>query len=230
MSVLRLRLGSSSAAGARSLPGDYNRPQPVGGFAPAAYFPQTTQQSGADHIIAVSPSAGHSFSTFLHEGFPGHPYQAAYAGTLDLPAAVRELDCLGYTEGWAIYVEERSHELLAAEIEREFVRYLNLNNRYSRLTLAYADIMIHTGGWDYQQFFAYAKQELDFSTEEQAREIYRVIIEDPAYYLHYEYAGCFINELREKAEQELGEAFDPVAFHQAVLQDGSVGLAVVEKM
>lgn len=56
-----------------------------------------------------------------------------------------------------------------------------------------------------------------------------MIIEDPAYYLHYEYAGCFINELREKAEQELGEAFDPVAFHQAVLQDGSVGLAVVEK-
>ena len=57
-----------------------------------------------------------------------------------------------------------------------------------------------------------------------------MIIEDPAYYLHYEYAGCFINELREKAEQELGEAFDPVAFHQAVLQYGSVGLAVVEKM
>ena len=66
------------------------------GFAPAAYFPQTTQQSGADHIIAANPSSGHSFSTFLHEGFPGHLYQAAYAGTLDLPAAVRELDCLGY--------------------------------------------------------------------------------------------------------------------------------------
>lgn len=199
------------------------------GFAPAAYFPQSTQQKGTEHVIAVNPLVDNPFSTFAHEGFPGHLYQAAYTDTLDLPIAVRELDCLGYTEGWAIYVEERSHELLTAEIEREFVRYLNLNNRYSRLRLAYADIMIHTGGWDYQQFFTYATQEFDLSTEEQAREIYRVIIEDPAYYLHYEYAGCFINELREKAEQELGEAFDPVAFHQAVLQDGSVGLSVVEK-
>lgn len=131
--------------------------------------------------------------------------------------------------GWAIYVEERSHELLAAEIEWEFVRYLNLNNRYSRLTPAYADIMIHTGGWDYQQFFAYAKQELDFSTEEQAREIYRVIIEDPAYYLHYEYAGALSMSFG-KRPSRMGESFDPAAFHRAVLQDGSVGLPLLKKM
>lgn len=199
------------------------------GFAPAAYFPQSTLQKGTEHIIAVNPSAGSSFATFAHEGFPGHLYQAAYADTLELPIVLRELDCLGYTEGWAIYVEERSHELLTSEIEREFVRYLNLNNRYSRLTLAYADIMIHTGGWDYQKFLAYAQQEFGLTDEAQARDTYRVIIEDPAYYLHYEYAGCFMDSLRKKAERELGEAFDPVAFHRAVLQDGSVGLSIVEK-
>ncbi|RAQ30716.1 hypothetical protein DPQ25_04330 [Hydrogeniiclostridium mannosilyticum] len=230
MSVLRLRLGSSSAAGARSLPGDYNRPQPVGGVRPRGVFPtnHTAKRRGSHHCRQPLCRAFlfHLSSRGLSRPpLPGSLYRHARPARRGPGARLPWL-----YGGGAIYVEERSHELLAAEIEREFVRYLNLNNRYSRLTPAYADIMIHTGGWDYQQFFAYAKQELDFSTEEQAREIYRVIIADPAYYLHYEYAGCFINELREKAEQELGEAFDPVAFHQAVLQDGSVGLAVVEKM
>lgn len=169
MSVLRLRLGSSSAAGARSLPGDYNRPQPVGGVRPRGVFPtnHTAKRRGSHHcrqplcraFLFHLSSRGLSRPPLL-----GSLYRHARPARRGPRARLPWL-----YGGWAIYVEERSHELLAAEIEREFVRYLNLNNRYSRLTLAYADIMIHTGGWDYQQFFAYAKQELDFSTEEQAR-------------------------------------------------------------
>ena len=50
----------------------------------------------------------------------------------------------------------------------------------------------------------------------------------PAQALSYKLGELKILELREKAEQELGEHFDIRKFHDAVLANGSIPLSVLE--
>ena len=90
------------------------------------------------------------------------------------------------------------------------------------------DTGMHYKGWTRQQAIDFfkdnaAKTELDIINE-----IDRYI-GWPGQALAYKIGQMKIAELRERAEQRLGERFDVRSFHAMLLEDGALPLAVLER-
>ncbi|MDY0021979.1 DUF885 domain-containing protein, partial [Arenimonas caeni] len=89
------------------------------------------------------------------------------------------------------------------------------------------DTGLHSKGWTREQVIEYMKANSATSDTEAVSETERYIaIAGQA--LAYKVGELKIQELRDRAEAELGEDFDIRGFHAEVLQDGSVPLAVLE--
>ena len=89
------------------------------------------------------------------------------------------------------------------------------------------DVYINYMGWDKEQVREYLKYYYEQS-DEVVDSLYSAMIENPANYLSY-YVGCmeFLN-MRETARQELGDDFDPIAFHTFLLNFGDSPFDVIQ--
>jgi uncharacterized protein (DUF885 family) len=90
------------------------------------------------------------------------------------------------------------------------------------------DTGIHHLGWTRQQAIDYLTQNTALSDREIANEVDRYI-SWPGQALSYEIGYLKILQLRHKAEHALGDKFDLRAFHDTVLQLGSVPLPVLAR-
>ena len=162
------------------------------------------------------------FVTLAHEGFPGHLFQTTYFYGKQ-PSRIRKLfGFSGYSEGWGTYAEMYAYRL--AGIGEDMVLLNELNKAYSFSLYCLADIGINYRGWtleDTQDFLG-----LDADT---SREIYEILVEEPALYLSY-YGGYLeFLELREKAENTLGDKFNLKDFHTFLLDIGPAPFEIIEK-
>jgi uncharacterized protein (DUF885 family) len=87
---------------------------------------------------------------------------------------------------------------------------------------------MHVFGWSRDKALAYMLENTALSEHNVRTEIDRYI-SWPAQALSYKIGEIKIKELRAKAESELGEKFDLRAFHDAVLENGSIPLFVLEQ-
>jgi len=163
----------------------------------------------------------------LHESMPGHALQLALAAEQrGQPAFRRDSYISAYGEGWALYAEYLGNEMGIYHTPYERFGYLTYQMwRACRLVV---DTGIHHDGWTRQQAIDYLTQNTALSNREIANEVDRYI-SWPAQALSYEIGYLKILELRHKAEQALGDKFNLRAFHDTVLQIGSVPLPVLEK-
>ena len=161
------------------------------------------------------------FVTLAHEGFPGHLYQTTYFYGKN-PSAIRKLfGFSGYTEGWGTYAEVYAYRL--AGIDDDMILLNELNKSYSFALYCLADIGINYEGWTFEDTQSFLG--LD---EETCREVYEILVEEPALYLAY-YGGYLeFMELREKAEDALGEQFDLKEFHTFLLDIGPAQFEIIE--
>jgi uncharacterized protein (DUF885 family) len=89
------------------------------------------------------------------------------------------------------------------------------------------DTGLHAKGWTRQQV-------LDYMYANSATKPARAVSEAerfmaiPGQALAYKIGQLKIRELRDRAEQRLGERFDVVAFHREVLEDGPMPLSMLE--
>lgn len=199
------------------------------GFAPAAYLqPKIDMQSNQKETIMINPSAplDNIFPTLVHEGYPGHLYQNSYLRLKNYPDLMYLLDCIGYSEGWAIYMENRSSEFLEENVAWQ--KLVQANDSFSSCLLALIDIGIHYKGWDYEECVSFYNKNTNLSLTDELKEIYNVIIQTPGYYLYYTYAGELFHDFYEDCKEELGNKFNEKEFHQIILDCGTVGLDVVE--
>lgn len=201
------------------------------GFAPAAYLTgRIDMAEGQKESILINPkSTENILPTLVHEGYPGHMYQNTYLRQLNYPTIHYLLDCIGYTEGWAIYVENKADQFLTDENEAAWQKMLLLNENVTTPLLAMMDIGIHYHGWTYEDCTDYFYQQLGIRYGDELKNLYEIIIQTPGYYLYYIYAGIIMDDLHEKAKDELGQKFDEVTFNQSILDSGPVGLDVVRK-
>ena len=162
----------------------------------------------------------------LHESMPGHALQLALAGEQKgQPAFRRDSYISAYGEGWALYAEYLGQEMGIYHTPYEKFGYLSYQMwRAARLVV---DTGIHHEGWTRQQAVDYMTENTALSQREIVNEVDRYI-SWPGQALSYELGYLRILALRHEAEQALGPKFDLRAFHDAVLELGSVPLPVLE--
>jgi uncharacterized protein (DUF885 family) len=162
----------------------------------------------------------------LHESMPGHSLQLALAAEQKgQPAFRRDSYISAYGEGWGLYSEYLGQEMGIYHTSYERFGYLTYQMwRACRLVV---DTGIHHLGWTRQQAIDYLTVNTALSQREIANEVDRYI-SWPGQALSYELGYLKILELRHRAEKALGERFDIRAFHDAILEIGSVPLPVLE--
>ncbi len=163
----------------------------------------------------------------LHESDPGHALQGALAAEQgEQPEFRRTAYISAYGEGWGLYSEKLGVEMGIYETPYEdFGRLTYEMWRAARLVI---DTGVHHKGWTREQALAYLRDHTALSEHEVTTEVDRYI-SWPGQALSYKLGEIAIVRLRAQAEKELGDRFDVKAFHDAVLQQGSVPLPVLEQ-
>ena len=161
------------------------------------------------------------WTTLAHEGYPGHMLQNAYYMSTD-PEPVRTLmNFLGYKEGWAMYACYDSlyyYEYEKPEYGDTIAALYQLNDEMSYLMMGRVDLGINYEGWTLQDTADYlTKNGMDGSA---AQELYTTMVGDPAVYQSYSTGYYEIKELRDYAEEKMGDDFDLKTFNTIILETG----------
>lgn len=163
---------------------------------------------------------------YLHEGAPGHHFQISLARENDaLPAFMRFGGNTAYVEGWALYSETLGYEM--GFFDDPWNRYGTLQDEQLRAMRLVVDTGLHAKGWSREQAIDFMLANSGMTRTEVVAEVERYIA-IPSQALAYKVGALKIQELREKAEEQLGENFDIREFHAEVLDTGSLPMPVLE--
>ena len=198
-------------------------------MAPAFYItsPIDNYEKNSIFINASTDSTSmRYFTTLAHEGFPGHLYQTVMSYKAGLPAMRSILNYPGYVEGWATYVEMLSYHY--AGLDENVAELLSLNQSALLSLYATTDLGIHYEGWTFSDTVAFWG-DYGITNQDALREVYELIVEEPAHYLKYYVGYLEFLELKEKARESYGADYSDVAFHQTILDIGPAPFAIVEK-
>lgn len=178
---------------------------------------------------APSQSRAGLESTAFHEAYPGHHMQVALALEREgLHPISRYFFLSGFGEGWALYTERLADEmqLFSGDIDRLGL-YSNEALRAARLVV---DSGMHVLGWSRQRAIDYLLANTTETRDRATAEVDRYIAV-PGQATAYMIGSLEIRKLRTEAERALGAKFDIKAFHDAVLEDGTMPLwALREKI
>ncbi len=161
----------------------------------------------------------------LHESAPGHAFQIPIAMEHKEQPEFRRLSYISaYGEGWALYCEQLGDEM--GMYETPYDRFGMLGYQIWRAVRLVVDTGIHAQGWTRAQAIDYMLQYTALPEHEIGTEVDRYITW-PGQALSYYLGERTILQGRERAEKALGERFNIRAFHDAVLELGSVPLPVL---
>jgi uncharacterized protein (DUF885 family) len=161
----------------------------------------------------------------LHESAPGHAFQIPIAMEHKSQPEFRRLSYISaYGEGWALYCERLGDEM--GMYETPYDRFGMLGYQIWRAARLVVDTGVHSMGWTREQAIDYLKQYTALPEHEIGTEVDRYIAW-PGQALSYYLGERAIVEGRARAEKALGERFNIRAFHDAVLELGSVPLPVL---
>jgi uncharacterized protein (DUF885 family) len=176
--------------------------------------------------IKQTPTFGMRTLTF-HEAVPGHHFQIALNQENEDLTLYRKMGyrTSAFTEGWALYSEQ-----LAVEVGMTKNLYDELGVLQSEMFRAnrlVVDTGMHYKRWTREEAMAYMKRTTGMSDTEVRVEIERYIVW-PGQATSYKMGMLKILELRQKAQDALGEKFDIRKFHTVVLDQGIVPLFILE--
>lgn len=161
------------------------------------------------------------WTTLAHEGYPGHMLQNAYYMSTDSEPVRTLMNFLGYKEGWAMYACYDSlyyYEYEEPEYGDTIAALYQLNDEMSYLMMGRVDLGINYEGWTLQDTADYlTKNGMDGSA---AQELYTTMVGDPAVYQSYSTGYYEMKELRDYAEEKMGDDFDLKTFNTIILETG----------
>ena len=165
-------------------------------------------------------------STFLHEALPGHHYQISLQQENDLLPRFRRFAWYGAMgEGWALYAESLGKEL---GLYTDPYQHMGaLGDEMHRAVRLVVDVAMHQGRMSREQAIQYMMANEPVSEDGAVAEIERYMA-IPGQALSYKTGALKIRELREKYASDLGSKFNISNFHDELLQDGVMPLAVLE--
>ncbi len=200
--------------------------------ASAEYVPgsKDATRSGTFYIPIPNIKTYNKFADealFLHEAIPGHHFQLSLQQeNAKLPEFLHPESMGVFVEGWALYAESLGKELGLYEDPFQYFGMLSMEmHRAIRLVV---DTGIHAKGWTREEAIQYSLDNEAESEEGIIAEIERYMA-TPGQALSYKVGQLKIRELRTKAENVLGDAFDIKEFHNQVLNSGSLALVLLEE-
>jgi uncharacterized protein (DUF885 family) len=167
-------------------------------------------------------------SLVYHETIPGHFLQAATAQEADLPEFLGGVASSAFSEGWALYAERLAWELGAYQ-DDAYGNLGRLQEELFRAARLVVDTGIHARRWTFEQAVDYMMETTGLAGDTVRDEVERYIV-TPGQAVAYTVGLVKILELRDRARQAPGPAFDLAQFHAAVLAYGSVPLPVLEEI
>jgi len=183
-------------------------------------------------VVATSNSAERSLiddeAIAYHEGIPGHHMQLSVQQQLTgLPKfRLHSLGFNAYIEGWALYAEQLGKEV--GFYQDPVSDYGRLSSELFRAVRLVVDTGIHSKGWSRDQVVEFFRKSgaVDEPTIQSETDRY---IAWPAQALSYKLGQLKFRELRERAQKELGPKFDIRAFHDEMLDGGTLPLDLLEE-
>ncbi|OHE83074.1 MAG: hypothetical protein A2579_02980 [Lysobacterales bacterium RIFOXYD1_FULL_69_11] len=163
-----------------------------------------------------------------HEGLPGHHMQIAIAQELEgVPEFRKQAGFTAYSEGWGLYSEWLAREMPGTYTD-PYSEYGRLTSEMWRAIRLVVDTGIHAKGWTQDQAVAFMSENSSIPKQAVEAEIRRYITW-PGQATAYKIGMIRIQELRAKAEAELGDDFDIRGFHDAILGGGAMPLDLLER-
>ncbi|MGY6531104.1 DUF885 domain-containing protein [Glycocaulis sp.] len=163
-----------------------------------------------------------------HEGNPGHHMQLSIMTDLeDIPAFRRFGGFTAYSEGWGLYTEYLPLEM--GYYEDPYSNFGRLAMELWRAARLVVDTGLHDQRWTREEAIQYLIENTPNPEGDAVRAIERYIVM-PGQATAYTIGMIKILELRENARERLGDRFDIRMFHEVILRDGAVPLAVLEEL
>ena len=163
-----------------------------------------------------------------HEGVPGHHWQISIARELKgLPQFRKVIPFTAYVEGWALYAEWLAKEA-GWYANDPFGDLGRLQAELFRAVRLVVDTGIHEKRWTREQAIAYMREKTGMGEEEVTSEIERYIVA-PGQACAYKVGMLKIQELRARAQEQLGDRFDQREFHDVLLKNGALPLEILEE-
>ena len=205
--------------------------------------PELTRETASDHYSAPAADGSRPgvfwsvvndptkygrtgmVTLYLHEGQPGHHFHIALLQELGLPNFRKFGGNTAFTEGWALYAETLGKEMGLFEQPEDY--FGHLNDEMLRAARLVVDTGLHTKGWSRDQGIKYFRDTLGYSDLEARAQIERYMVM-PGQALAYKIGSLKIMELRQRAQAALGDKFSLPKFHEVVLDEGTLPLAVLE--
>ena len=205
---------------------------PVAHMNPAPLVGNTGQVGEFVLPLEVPPAAGgratersddftHDAVTWTltaHEARPGHEVQfdRMVEGGLSLARAAFAFNSVN-VEGWALYAER-----LMLPYMPPAAQLCSLQMRLHRAARAFLDPELQSGERSPDEVQAFLEREIVFSPTFARSEVERYTFRSPGQATAYFYGYTKFVALREEVEALLGDAFEPCAFHDFVLDQGLV--------
>ena len=158
-------------------------------------------------------------NVILHETLPGHHLQIQFLaehGRKGNHPVARLLFFSGPGEGWATYAEDFANEIGLYDSDRDY-----MGREMSSITpMMVVDLGMQVKGWTAEQAIQYLQEAMPLRPPQRAKESVALIGSLPGFVLAYPLGGMKWQEMRTRAESQLGPKFDVRAFHQVLLEDG----------
>jgi len=199
-------------------PGGYYQGPPLDGSRPGAYYINLRETKNWPKFSLPTLT--------YHEASPGHHLQVALQRETDsLPQYRRANGFSAYNEGWALYAEAVAADDLVVYAEDPLGRVGFLMSYLFRAVRLVVDTGMHAKGWSREQAVDYMVASGAKPVGAANSEINRYA-SMPGQACAYKIGHTVIARLR--AEEAAKPGFDLRAFHDKVLVNGSVPLAVLE--
>jgi uncharacterized protein (DUF885 family) len=162
----------------------------------------------------------------LREDMPGNHFRIALVQqTPQLPRFRRFGRDAAYSDGWSLYAATLGTEL--GVVTDPLAQAGALAAELAQAALLVVDTGVHTRRWERSRAIDYLRAHSALGEADINAEVDRVIAR-PAEVLAYKVGQLRIAELRQRAQQRLGERFDAREFHGQIVGGGSLPLPVLE--
>ncbi|HEV2079388.1 MAG TPA: DUF885 domain-containing protein [Allosphingosinicella sp.] len=165
---------------------------------------------------------------FYHEGNPGHHLQRAVQTELGskVPPFRQFGGFTAYSEGWGLYSERLGKDM--GQYDDPYSDFGRLQLELHRAIRLVVDTGLHHKRWTRERAIKYVEDNSADAKGGIVKAIERYIV-NPGQATAYMVGKLKIEELRERARNQLGDRFDIRGFHDAVLLSGPVPLDILER-